>query len=87
MKKFVSMALAVCMAASLAACGGSESASEPAASGSAAAASGSTAASAAPIKIGSSGPLTGDYAQYGEGVRNGIELAVEEINAMGGIQF
>ncbi len=84
MKKFVSMALAVCMAASLAACGGSGSSSS-ADEG----ASGSTAAggSAAAIKLGSSGPLTGDDAQYGEGVKNGIQLAVAEINAMGGIQF
>ena len=86
MKKFVSMALAVCMAASLAACGGSGSSSSSAAANGEA---GSTAAgtSSAAIKLGSSGPLTGDYAQYGEGVKNGIQLAVEEINAMGGIQF
>lgn len=37
------------------------------------------------IKIGLSGPLTGDNAQYGQGVKNGIELAVNEINAAGGI--
>lgn len=37
------------------------------------------------IKIGGSGPLTGDYAQYGNGVKNGAQLAVDEINAAGGI--
>lgn len=37
------------------------------------------------IKIGMSGPLTGDNAQYGIGVQNGALLAVEEINANGGI--
>lgn len=37
------------------------------------------------IKIGFSGPLTGDYAQYGNGVKNGAQLAVDEINANGGI--
>lgn len=35
--------------------------------------------------IGGSGPLTGGYAAYGNGVKNGAELAVKEINAAGGI--
>lgn len=35
--------------------------------------------------IGGSGPLTGDYAAYGNGVKNGAELAVKEINEAGGI--
>ena len=39
------------------------------------------------IKVGTSGPLTGDYAVYGVAVANGLELAFEEINAMGGLQF
>ncbi len=37
------------------------------------------------LKIGGSGPLTGDYAQYGNGVKNGAQLAVDEINAAGGV--
>ena len=37
------------------------------------------------IVIGGSGPLTGDYATYGTSVKNGAELAVNEINAAGGI--
>lgn len=37
------------------------------------------------IKIGLSGPLTGSNAQYGNGVKNGAQLAVDEINAAGGI--
>ncbi|MGN0519717.1 MAG: ABC transporter substrate-binding protein [Candidatus Fimenecus sp.] len=37
------------------------------------------------IKIGFSGPLTGDYAQYGNGVKNGAQLAIDEINEAGGI--
>ena len=37
------------------------------------------------IKIGSVGPLSGQYAVYGGDCKNGIELAVNEINAAGGI--
>lgn len=36
------------------------------------------------LEIGYIGPLTGEYANYGESVRNGALLAVEEINAKGG---
>lgn len=35
--------------------------------------------------IGATGPLTGDAAQYGISVQNGAALAVEEINAAGGL--
>ena len=37
------------------------------------------------IKIGLSGPLTGDAAVYGVAVKNSAEMAVEEINAAGGL--
>ena len=37
--------------------------------------------------IGTTGPLTGDYAIYGNAVAYGIQIAVEEINAKGGIQL
>ena len=37
------------------------------------------------IKLGSIGPLSGQYAVYGGDCKNGIELAVNEINAAGGI--
>ncbi|MFA7636202.1 MAG: ABC transporter substrate-binding protein [Monoglobales bacterium] len=36
------------------------------------------------IKIGGIGPLTGGAAIYGQAVKNGAEIAVEEINALGG---
>ena len=36
------------------------------------------------IKIGMTGPLTGDAAVYGVAVKGGIEIAVEEINAAAG---
>jgi branched-chain amino acid transport system substrate-binding protein len=37
------------------------------------------------FKIGVIGPMTGDYAQYGLGVYNAAKIAVDEINAAGGI--
>ena len=89
-KKALVAGLTACMAASLAACGGSSSGSS---SSSAPAASGSTGAAAAAeggagvIKIGGSGPLTGDNAQYGTAVKQAAEMAVEEVNAKGGVQF
>ena len=39
------------------------------------------------FKIGASGPLTGGAAIYGNAARNGAQIAVQEINALGGIQF
>lgn len=37
------------------------------------------------LKIGVIGPMTGDYAQYGTAVAYGAQIAVEEINAAGGV--
>ena len=37
------------------------------------------------VRIGVIGPLTGDYALYGESVRDGAQLAVDELNAAGGV--
>ena len=75
MKKFWKKALVVAMpagmAVSLAACGGG---------GAAKGGDGS-------IKIGGSGPLTGPAAVYGNAVKNAAEMAVEEVNAKGGVQF
>ena len=39
------------------------------------------------IKIGGIGPLTGGAAIYGNAVKNAMEIAVEEVNAKGGVQF
>ncbi|MBE7007620.1 MAG: amino acid ABC transporter substrate-binding protein [Ruminococcaceae bacterium] len=41
----------------------------------------------AAFKFGASGPLTGDAAIYGKAVMNGAQIAVDEINAKGGIQI
>ncbi|HAX84568.1 MAG TPA: amino acid ABC transporter substrate-binding protein, partial [Ruminococcaceae bacterium] len=35
--------------------------------------------------IGTTGPLTGDAASYGNSVKNGATIAIEEINAAGGL--
>jgi branched-chain amino acid transport system substrate-binding protein len=37
------------------------------------------------IKIGLQGPLTGDYAQEGQGFKNAVQLLVDQTNAAGGI--
>ncbi len=37
------------------------------------------------LMLGGIGPLTGDYANYGTSVRNGAQIAVDEINANGGV--
>ncbi|MDO4325535.1 MAG: ABC transporter substrate-binding protein [bacterium] len=96
MKKTVSMVLAAAMLASLTACSGSSSTSTTAADTTAAAettaASAETTAAAAgteskdgTFKIGAIGPSTGGAAVYGIAVKEGAELAIQEINAAGGI--
>ena len=37
------------------------------------------------VRLGVIGPLTGDYSLYGTAVRDGAQLAVDEINAAGGV--
>ena len=79
-KKFFAMVMAGVMAVSvLAGCGSNNN--TPAASGSGAASGGD---SAQTFKIGTIGPLSGPYAIYGQAVANGAQIAVDEINAMGG---
>ena len=87
MKKFwkttLAVAMTACMAMSLAACGGGSSSS----SSSAPAAEAESGAADGAIKIGGSGPLTGPAAVYGTAVKTAAEMAVEEVNAKGGVQF
>lgn len=71
-KKLVAVALSCALSLSLlTACGGEEE-KEPSADGS------------ITIRIGGIGPLTGDLAQYGTATRWGAQVAVDEINALGG---
>ncbi len=83
-RKFLCAGLTAAMVLSLAACG------ESAGSDSQAAASGSesqagAAGATAEFIVGGMGPLTGSAASYGISVRQGIEVAVNEINAAGGV--
>lgn len=72
MKKFFALVLALLMVAAFAACG-----SDGQGSG----------GSKNAIKIGGTGPLTGGAAIYGNAAKNGAQIAVDEINALGGMQF
>ncbi len=87
MKKFTSVLLAVAMVATmLVGCGGSnETAETPATESTTSAENTETAAEGSVFKIGGCGPLTGGAAAYGIAVQRGAQIAVDEINAAGGI--
>ena len=91
-KKALCLLLACAMTFSLAACGsngGDAPAADSTEADSDAAADGGTEAPAASdgavFKIGGIGPTTGGASIYGIAVQRGMEIAVEEINAAGGI--
>lgn len=65
----------------------SSSADSDSADSSSAEDSSTPAASGTAIKIGGIGPVTGGTAVYGLAVRNGAEIAIEELNAKGGQQY
>lgn len=74
MKKLFALVMAVMMVVGLfAGCGGD--------------AGGNASDKGDAIRIGLSGPFTGDNAVYGNAVKWGMEVAVEEINAKGGVQI
>lgn len=72
-KKFAGVALASVMALSMAGCGGDGGSAD------------GGNADATSFKIGGTGPLTGGAAAYGQAVQNAAQLAVNEINANGGV--
>ncbi len=85
--------LALMMGAALAACGstGGNNASQSGGSPSEQAARESKAGEdtmkdAKEFRIGGSGPLTGGAASYGNSVKNGAAIAIDEINAAGGVK-
>ena len=69
-KKWLAVAMVAAMTVSMAAGCGSKSEGEK-----------SSGSDSEVIKIGAIGPVTGAAAVYGQAVKNGAELAVEEINA------
>ena len=69
-KRIAATALAATMALGLAGCNNSENEGE---------------GGSDKLIIGGIGPITGGAAQYGIAVKNGIQLAVDEINAAGGV--
>lgn len=73
-KKWLAVAMVAAMTVSMVAGCGSKSEGEK-----------SSGSDSEVIKIGAIGPVTGAAAVYGQAVKNGAELAVEEINAAGGI--
>ena len=77
-KNMLSMMLAGCLALSLTACGGSSESSDASDNSGASSDSGT-------ITLGMIGPLTGSVAVYGTHIENGVKLAIEEINAAGGV--
>ena len=87
MKKVLAFTMALAMvAASFAGCGNSSSTDAAATT----AAAGETTAAVqgtGTVKVGMSGPLTGGASAYGLAVKAGMEIAVEEINAKGGLQL
>ncbi len=88
MKKYLAFAMALAMvAASFAGCGSSSSAPADTTAATTAAAGEAAEAPAGTVKIGMSGPLTGGASAYGLAVKAGMEVAVEEINAKGGLQI
>ena len=76
-KKFMCMLMAAAMTLSMAACGskGDDSSNNDAST------DGTETGEVQTFTVGTSGPLTGDNAIYGVAVKQGVELAVNEINA------
>ena len=80
MKKVLAMLMAALMVAAMfTGCSSNKPATETTAA--------AAAATAGTVKIGMSGPLTGGASAYGLAVKAGMEVAVEEINAKGGLQI
>jgi branched-chain amino acid transport system substrate-binding protein len=91
-KKLLSLMMAAVMVLGLTACGSSTSSDTSTSTDTSSTTSTDTASTDSTstggvFKIGATGPLTGGAAIYGNAAKTGAEIAVEEINAMGGIQF
>lgn len=80
MKKFLSIMLVLSLSISLFACGNKQASNATAET----TAAGETTTTAV-FKVGGIGPTTGGAAVYGQSVKNAIQIALDEINANGGI--
>ena len=87
MKKFFALAMALVMCVGLLAGCGQDSGTTASAAptGGDSGAENTASGDAASFKFGGIGPLTGENAIYGTAVQNGAQIAVDEINAAGGI--
>ena len=82
-KKLLSLILAGAMVMAMAGCGNTEP-TTPGNTGSTGTAAAGDGALTGTLKLGVIGPLTGGAAIYGNAVVNGTQIAVDEINALGG---
>ena len=88
MKKFLSLCMAAVMVFALVACGGNTTNNGTSGNSSNSGSTDDAGSTAATFKIGVIGPQTGDAAIYGTHVAWAAQIAVDEINALGGdIQF
>ena len=85
MKKFLALVMAAAMVLALVACGGNTNNTGNAGNSGNTGDTGDTGSDGAiVINIGGIGPLTGDAATYGVATQLGAQVAVDEINALGG---
>jgi branched-chain amino acid transport system substrate-binding protein len=97
MKKLIALLMAAAMVLSLAACGSGDTTTDTTTDDTNATTdttttdtttdTDTTGDASGVIKIGGIGPLTGSAATYGIATKQGAEIAVQEINALGGLQF
>lgn len=88
MKKLLSVVVVSAMVLAMAGCGNNENGGGNSSAGNSNtenSAAGGSSADGAAFKIGGIGPLTGEAAIYGVNVRNAAQIAVDEINAAGGV--
>lgn len=98
-KKIIAGILAACMGVSMVACGSADTAADTSASTAADTSAATTTSTdtaaeaettssgdtAGSITLGLIGPMTGSLAVYGTHIANGVNLAIEQINADGGV--
>ena len=85
--KILALVLCFAMIVAFAACGGNTDPTTTAAPDNSQETTDAPAADATAFKLGLIGPLTGGAAIYGNAAKYGAQIAVDEINAKGGIQF